>query len=500
MADIPKSSTQMSSFPGGAAHSRRLPPSVRSAEVHEGLLFSADPLKDSRSTAQTGPLPDTSAVKSGSEAGMSKFCEQTFVTPESTRLGSQALLKAFDDSGLWLASLVQPGHLVAELRQGCGLLTRVIVTQWTRQGETHKLVKLADALLDAQPPVMTHEAGQILALLASLLGILRPVQSPRWLEACRPLLKDSVDPHLLKEALQWVSVGQLLSHFPLEDRLFWNRRLREPENDWDWESPDALDALARLAPQLPADHESLSVFQSAVPRCWWELWREKRLVLEGRGGWEPGRMPRTWQSFALGLATGISVLLLAMWMTSGKQSSSEDAVTEEPSFSFHEADGKPASSTRASRLDSAKKKDAGVSLSPNMQARLAETAKIAAEFPEIERLAKLLNTATLREASPHVQGQTTMTAQGGKGHRALLRWLMLDPPRNREVTALVSKAAVRVLGSKEMFDTLQLCLYPGSPNLDEARECASLLLALGEGLNTSQIQILTAEANASMPK
>lgn len=496
MANDPKSFTHAASLTGLQALSRRLPSSVRSAEVHEGLLFSADPLKDGRSHGLTGPLPDTSAVKTGAESGMSKFCEQSFISPESTRLGSQALLKAFDDSGLWLASLVQPAHLVAELRQQCGLLTRVIVTQWTRQGETHKLVKLADALLDAKPSVMTHEAGQILALLASLLGILRPAQSPRWLEASRPLLKDSVDPHLLKEALQWVSVGQLLSSLPLEDRLFWNRRLREPENDWDWESPEALDALARLAPRLPPDHESLPVFQAAVPRCWWELWREKHLAFAGQRR-APGKISRPWQGFALGLATGISVLLLATWMI-GRSSSSETLPPEEPSFSFHEADGKPASvsTTRASRLDSAKKKEITAHLSPGIQARMAETAKIAAEQPEIERLAKLLHTATVREASPHVQGQTTMTAQGGKGHRALLRWLMLDPPKNPEVSALVSKTAVRVLGSKEMFDTLQLCLHPGSPNLEEARECASLLLALGEGLNSSQIEILTAEADA----
>ncbi|MGV2482280.1 UNVERIFIED_CONTAM: hypothetical protein IGO34_36395, partial [Salmonella enterica subsp. enterica serovar Weltevreden] len=71
---------------------------------------------------------------------MDRFCEQAFDNPESAKVGSQALLSAFNDSGLWLANLVQPQHLVAELRQHCCTLTRVVTTQWTHQGETLKLV------------------------------------------------------------------------------------------------------------------------------------------------------------------------------------------------------------------------------------------------------------------------------------------------------------------------------------------------------------------------
>ncbi|MBB5038090.1 hypothetical protein [Prosthecobacter dejongeii] len=477
-------------------------------------------------------LPDPEVVKTGAEFGMTRFCEQSFINPDSARQGSQALLRAFDDSGLWLASLVQPAHLVAELRQQCCLLTRVVVTQWTRQGETHKLVRLAEALLEAQPPVLSHEAGQIMALMASLLGVLRPGQAPRWLESSRPLLRDSVDPHLLKEAAQWVSVGQLLASVPQEDRHFWNRRLREPEDDWEWDSHEALEALQRLIPLLPAQHETLPLFQAVIPRCWWALWRSQQTVTVPVSAPQKVVGARSLSTFGLGLVSGVGCMMLAGWwilyrlplpewvyFAESQQAVAEistkpalpPAVSSPPVFSFHavEPQVKPliTSSEEAVGKESNPVKIASVkrpeapatstivhkAMSSAMQSRLAVAAKIASAMPDLSRLHSLVKSGSLREATPHVQGRTMVASQGSRQHRALLRWLMLDPPLNSEVRELVGKTAVRTLDSKEMYETLRLCLHEDSPNLLEARECASLLLALrAEGLNETERQMLTA--------
>lgn len=480
----------------------------------------------------TAPLPDPEVVKTGAEFGMTRFCEQSFINPDSARQGSQALLRAFDDSGLWLASLVQPVHLVAELRQQCSLLTRVVVTQWTRQGETHKLVRLAEALLEAQPPVLSHEAGQIMALMASLLGVLRPGQAPRWLESSRPLLRDSVDPHLLKEAAQWVSVGQLLASVPQEDRHFWNRRLREPEDDWEWDSHEALEALQRLIPLLPEQHETLPLFQAVIPRCWWALWRSQQAVPVPVSSPPTVVGTRSLSTFGLGLVSGVGCMMLAGWWVLYKLplpewvyfAESQQAVAEiankpaplpvgssPPVFSFHAvepqvkpveppADDLAVKEGTPVKIASVKRPEAPASsttvpvvLSSAMQSRLAVAAKIASAMPDLSRLHSLVKSGSLREAIPHVQGRTMVASQGSRQHRALLRWLMLDPPLDPEVRELVGKTAVRTLDSKEMYETLRLCLHVDSPNLPQARECASLLLALrAEGLNETERQMLTA--------
>ena len=488
-------------------------------------MFTSAP--SSGSTMQEKPLsvPDTTEVRSGAEFGMTRFCEQAFTSPASAPVGSRAILAAFDDSGLWLASLVQPAHLVAELRQQCCLLTRVVITQWTRQGETHKLVRLAEALLEAQPPVLSHEAGQIMALLASLVGILRPAHAPRWLNASRPLLRDSVDPHLLKEAEQWVNVGQMLASLPQEDRLFWNRRLRDPEHDWEWESPEALDALGRIPPLLNGDAETILLFQATVPRCWWELWREQQQAQIKAAG-AKSRLPgqaHPLSTFALGLITGIGCMILAGWWATSKIPASlagstaapiletATAVPEPPAFTFHAVEVTPSPSpsvaapadaatpSSPAAIASVQSVTKAPPLSPPMQARREEAARISASMPDLNRIYNLVRTGSEREAMPHVQGRTTMAAQGSKEHRALLRWLMLDPPVDPAVRTLAAKAAVRVLNAPDMFDTLQLCLHPGSPNLKEARECAELLLALGsQGLSEVQKQKLTAQSALGM--
>lgn len=493
------------------------------------------PAAETAAQPSMAELSEARAVKSGAEFGMNRFCNQSFVSPEAARVGSQALLTAFDDSGLWLASLVQPVHLVAELRQQCCLLTRVVITQWTHQGETLKLVRLGDALLETQPPVATHEAGQILTLLASVLGILRPAQAPRWLDAGRPLLKDSVDPHLLKDAAQWVAVGQFLATVPQEDRVFWNRRLRDPLDDWDWDSPEALDALRRLSPLLKGDEDFLALFQAAVPRCWWELWREgshPRAAATPKNSSTASRSSsaRALPSFALGLTTGVAALALYLhWddsllrsragsaevssMASKVSPSASDGAPADKkaaseSWSFHPvpavtaapapvveavaaASQAPASLPAAETLAAAPRADA----SPAMQARLEAAGRIVQAMPELERLYSLVRTGSVREALPVVQGRSMMAAQGSRQHRALLRWLMLDPPVNADVREQVGKAAVRLLQSREMYETLQLCLHAGSPNLAEARECASLFLALGgTELNAAEKESLTAMA------
>jgi len=408
---------------------------------------------------------------------MNRFCQQAYVNPELAHQGSQSLLAAFDDRGLWLSNLVQPLHLVAELRQESCLLARMMVTQWTHQGETHKLVRLAEALMEAQPPVLSHEAGQVMALLAGLLGILRADHASRWLAASLPLLKDSVDPHLLSDARQWVKVGQLLASLPQEDRLLWNRRLRDPEDEWEWESPEALAALRRIGRLLKQDDESLPLFLEVLPPAWWELWREHRPADEPPGFAKWFAQP----AFALGLGLGMAGVLSVSWLLSPSPSAEEE---KQKSFAFRAV--QPAGQNQT---DESQKK---TEVPAYMQSRLAEAAKIEVAMPELKRMHALVKEANPSEADPYVQGNTTIAKAGTAQHRALLRWLILDPPQDAAVRAAINKTALRLLGFKEMYETLVPCLQPDSPDLKEARESASLLLALGaEDLTEEQKRNLT---------
>lgn len=239
-----------------------------------GLTVGPEPLSappDTPPTAAEEPSLESLRLSDGADAGVARYCDRFFTSPESARSGSKALLTAFADNGAWLSSLMQPSQLVAEVRQSCCALTSHVIMYWINQGETHKLARLADALLDASPPLATHEAGQIMALLASLLGILRPVRAQNLITAALPLLEDPLDSKLRTEAEEWVEIGNSLRDLPPDERVFWNRRLREPDEDWEWESTEACAALKTVAPLLRQKPPRIERFQELVPACWWEL-------------------------------------------------------------------------------------------------------------------------------------------------------------------------------------------------------------------------------------
>lgn len=492
-----------------------------------------------------GPVPspagapaakqEAGVVLEEAEAGLARFCEQAFVNPETARASSQALVAAFEDRGLWLASLVQPAHLLAELRQACSVLTRFMVAQWMRQGETARLAELGDALVGAQPPVTSQESGQMLALLAGLLGLLCPGKAPAWLEAARRRLKDSEDEALLNEARQWVAVGQLLAPLPVEDRQFWNRHLREPRANVDWNLPQSREALRRVAPLLPAEHAGLAVLQAAVPACWWDLLRRPEpapaapLPPPAAGGL---------RAFALGVLTGLAAMTLAAgWLLSrpvpvreivrevvpapvppaaaaapaaksvavavpqsaarstGKpelQVAKPQPATSQPtSAPVLQPQAAPAPA-RAPQAVAAVLRPAPPGTDPErLRLRREEAARMAAAHPGAERLHRLVRAASLREAEPHLQGRSTVATYGSPTHQALLRWLLLDPPEDPAVRRLAAKLAVRLLPVAELCRCLELSLYRGSPNETEARDCASLLLDLGAaGMTDGQRELL----------
>jgi hypothetical protein len=87
---------------------------------------------DSQEAKDAKPAPENTLTDikleklpliSDSEPNIERFIEQSYTSPTSARMASQSLIETFDDKGLWLASLVQPAHLAAELRQQCSELS-----------------------------------------------------------------------------------------------------------------------------------------------------------------------------------------------------------------------------------------------------------------------------------------------------------------------------------------------------------------------------------------
>ncbi len=462
------------------------------------------------------------------ESGMNRFFEQSYTNPEVARSASKSLIDAFDDKGLWLANLVHPDHLVQELRQQCASLTTLVVTQWVRQGETHKLKMLGESLLRQTTP-LTQEGGRITALLAGLLGILRPQIAQNLLETSRPHLVDENDLSLLRDAQQWVEVGRLLDKTPPDERVFWNRRLREPKSDWNWETAEARLALQRLSQSLPKDSANLQIIQNTVPGCWWDLWRaqsDQELAAVSSALLEqPKSNPKRGRgSFTLGLLLGVAAVLAAGWiylvasgvsvqrlLGSSLQSTALLAASETSESGDDETPAPPireslrqlksvlskttltgvktslaVSSPTVTSGESPETDSSGTSTvvkgakqpHPKEISREKERLAFSQKYPDVRRLHSLARDGTWRENANLVQGRTGAAPQGSMVHRNLLRLLILDPPEQADVRIAATKLAVRSLQPSELITLFDLCLYPDSPNEIEVKQCAELLLEL----------------------
>lgn len=472
---------------------------------------------------------------SGTDPNIERFMELSYTSPASARVASQSLIDNFDDKGLWLASLVQPAHLAAELRQECSELSSLVIMQWVRQGETHKLKVLSETLLAEPPARRTRETARIMTVLAGLLGILRPTIAQRLMNTATPYLSDLADGGLLRDARQWVEAGRILERCQPEERVFWNRHLREPGNDWDWDSAEARLALRHLAGILPEDGGELQVFQAAVPGCWWDLWRNPRYANDGKPPalMAPAAAQRKARGFGPGLLLGAAAAVaigwfaLSYWPQLNQASASmveelaapvsaikESAppVEEDPSPSPPIRESlrqlqsvlkgtspgpvEPSKSTAESSTTPAVEKapapvvTAAQSDQSKPELRAAALARHAAANPEAKRLVSLVKNSSYRESADLIQGENSIAPRGSPTFQALIHWLILDPPQLADVRLAVTKLALHSLPVEDTIGLFELCFYPGSPNELEIKQCANLILELPETSITGMQRVI----------
>ncbi|MEQ1749677.1 MAG: hypothetical protein ABL974_09665 [Prosthecobacter sp.] len=495
------------------------------------------------------------------EVSMTQFFDQSYSNPEVARSASASLIDTFDDNGLWLSGLIQSEHLVIELRQQCSLLTKLVVNQWVRQGETHKLKTLGEALLNEEPSEVTHESTRIMSQLAGILGILRPQTAQRLLKKSCPQLVSNSDLALVHEAQQWVDVGHRLEKTSTDERVFWNRRLREPNGDWDWDSPDARSALKRLNQVLPRDGSEMKLIQRTVPGSWWDLWLEQQppvtntvssdtpmpLATENKAA------TRRIGSFTLGLVLGVLGMACAGWFAYGSllnadsitsvdqsnlQSSKEPtqpmtdiSVVNEPqappireslselravlkmtpetavSASLPKAVAEPVSKPTIAMHVPVQTAQPNIEKAPTIRSakqpqakeivREKERLNYVAKHPEVKRLHSLVKGSSLRENESIMQGRSSVAPSGSPIHQNLLHLLILDPPDQADMRLAATKFALRRLPTSELVSLFDTCLYSGSPNELEVRQCASLLLELpGDRITENERKLLSTLVSA----
>ncbi|WP_395748659.1 hypothetical protein [Prosthecobacter sp.] len=197
------------------------------------------------------------------------FCCQAFSKPEWAAAGSMLIAEIFEQDEDQLAELARIPDLIIEMGSGEVNVTCMVASRWAARGETHRLSRLADAIVASYASKSVCAVDVMLALAATL-AITRFSRAEQLYNAALPLSGEDHQ-EALTDARRWLAAGRIVCSAVQEERDFWDVRLRKPKVAWTWTSKAERDALDHLSECLTSETEGTEFFRAVLPECWWEL-------------------------------------------------------------------------------------------------------------------------------------------------------------------------------------------------------------------------------------
>lgn len=197
------------------------------------------------------------------------FCSQAFSKPEWAAAASPIVADLFEEDEDMLAELARIPDLIIEMSTGQVAVTCMVASRWAARGETHRLSRLADALV-ASHACKSPCAVEVMLALAATLAVTRLSRAEQLFQAAISLVKEEHQ-EAVADAKKWLAVGRIVCSTPQDERDFWDLRLRRPKTSWTWGTDQERRALTNLAEQVRPGVEGLAHYEAIVPGCWWDL-------------------------------------------------------------------------------------------------------------------------------------------------------------------------------------------------------------------------------------
>ncbi|MDI1311236.1 hypothetical protein [Prosthecobacter sp.] len=404
------------------------------------------------------------------------FCCQAFSKPEWAAASSLLIAEMFEEDEDQLAELARIPDLVIEMSSGEVNVTCMVASRWAARGETHRLSRLADAIV-ASHASRNACAVDIMLALAATLAVTRFSRAEQLYNAALPLAGEEHQ-EALGDARRWLTAGRVVCSAAQDERDFWDVRLRKPKTAWTWRSKAEREALDHLSECLAPDIEGADLFKAVLPECWWELamkcaQQQENLVLatqklatvkseNGAGAVKvsheqfpaPERAVRSIPTphnsvplfrFILGWVCGFIFTLLSLLLVPRN-------------FVVGVLDTLKPEGVRSDHA--------------NLGAwREGELQKKAAEMAAYKVQHALAKTGAWRENEKVLSGQSPELPFDSPQYMNLLVWLNLDPPKDAEVRLRVCKLLLERVKANAI--TLwELLVYPGSANAAEIKIAA----------------------------
>ncbi|MDB6007115.1 MAG: hypothetical protein JWR15_4102, partial [Prosthecobacter sp.] len=218
------SSTVLGTSPGGVSESR---PGVARIEA----LIEAELPAELRASAKA--LLRAVGNKVAVPGHFDAFCCQAFSKPDWAAASSPLIAEMFEDDEDQLAELARIPDLVIEMGSSQVNVTCMVASRWAARGETHRLSRLADAMV-ASHACKNVCAVEVMLALAATLAVTRFSRAEQLYNAALPLASEEHQ-EALTDARRWLAAGRVVCSALQEERDFWDLRLRKPKTNWPWQ-------------------------------------------------------------------------------------------------------------------------------------------------------------------------------------------------------------------------------------------------------------------------
>jgi hypothetical protein len=400
------------------------------------------------------------------------FCCQAFSKPEWAAVSSQLIAEMFEDDEDQLAEMARIPDLIIEMGSGEVNVTCMVASRWAARGETHRLSRLADAVV-ASHASRNACAVEVMLALAATLAVTRFSRAEQLYNAALPLAGEEHQEALM-DARRWLAAGRVVCSAVQEERDFWDLRLRKPKVVWTWQSKAEREALDHLSDCLTSDTESADLYRAVLPENWWDMAIKCALQQE-----------------KLAIATKKLAAVKMDMAVFPKPTSDQASVPERVS---REIPPHPQAGPLARFalfwlcgciatlftlllvprdyvihvLDALKPVDVRAGLqawrSETLQKKLAELKPYKSQY-------ELAKSGGWQETETVLSGQSQELPLASPQYLNLLVCLHLDPPQNEEVRMHVCKLLLdRVKG--DAISLWEMLIYPGSANAAEIKRTA----------------------------
>lgn len=407
------------------------------------------------------------------------FCCQAFSKPEWAAASSPLIAEMFEDDEDQLAELARIPDLVIEMGSGQVNVTCMVASRWAARGETHRLSRLADAMV-ASHACKNVCAVEVMLALAATLAVTRFSRAEQLYNAALPLASEEHE-EALTDARRWLAAGRVVCSAVQDERDFWDVRLRKPKAAWPWHSKAEREALDHLSDRLTTDVEGADLFRAVLPENWWDLamkcaQQQEKLALAAKqleaAKMESNTAPKPplheptppperiireippqlkagqFARFVLGWVCGCIAMALTVLALPSELVNRILGTAKTPAVG--------AAAPTPAEMAAWRKE--------TLQKKAAELAKFESQHAQAKN-------GTWRENELVLSGHSQELPYDSPQYMNLLVWLHLDPPKDEEVRFRICKLLLdRVKGSA--ISLWEMLVYPGSANAEEIKKAA----------------------------